>query len=99
MSLFAVHKIAKLRERVEGLLPRITCPVLIMYSTLDRWIAPHSAQFTYDQIGTSDKTLIALHNSGHEVTLDSEWEEVADQTYQFICQRLSAEEIPKQINS
>ena len=87
---------ARLRARIQPLLPRITLPTLIIYSTLDRLIAHNSAQFTYDHIGAADKTLIALHNSGHDVTLDSEWKEVAEQTYQFIRKHLPVEEIPNQ---
>ena len=87
-SLFALHEMIRLRARVQSLLPRITLPTLIIHSTLDRLIARNSAQFTYDHIGASDKTLIPLHNSGHDVTLDSQWEDVAKQTYEFICKRL-----------
>ena len=94
ISLFAVHEIMRLRTRVQRSLPRITSPALIIHSTLDRLIARNSAQFTYDHIGTSDKTLIGLHNSGHDVTLDSEWQEVANQTHQFICKHLPVEDIP-----
>ena len=94
ISLFALHEMMRLRARVQTLLPHITSPTLIIYSTLDRLIARNSAQFTYDHIGASDKTLITLHNSGHDVTLDSQWEEVADQTYEFICKHLPVEDIP-----
>ena len=93
VSLFAVHEMVRLRARVQSLLPRITTPTLIIYSTLDRLIARNSAKFTYDQIGASDKTLMALHNSGHDVTLDSEWEKVADYTYQFIRKHSPVDEI------
>ena len=88
VSLFGVHEIARLRARVQRLLPRILSPVLIVYSTLDRLIAPTSAQFTYDHMGTTEKTLMALHNCGHDVTLDSEWKEVAMKTHEFIRKHL-----------
>lgn len=95
ISLFALHEMIRLRARVQSLLPRITLPTLIIYSTLDRLIARNSAQVTYDHSGASDKTLIPLDNSGHDVTLDSQWKEVAEQTYEFICKHLPVEEIPK----
>ena len=63
----------------------VVAPLLIIYSMLDKWIAPDSAQFTYEHVGTRDKLLFALHNSGRVVTLDSEWEVVAHQTHHFIC--------------
>ena len=98
VSLFAVHEMARLRVWVQALLPRVTCPSLLIYSTLDRLIAHNSAQFTFDHLASSDKTLIALHNSGHDVTLDSEWQKVADQTYQFICSHLPAKEVPQPVS-
>lgn len=95
VSLPAVYEMARLRAHVQHLLPHITtAPTLIIYSTLDRLIARNSAQYTYDHIGTADKALIALRDSGHDLTLDSQWEEVAEQTHQFICKHLPANEIP-----
>jgi carboxylesterase len=93
VSLNAVHEMARLRQRVQAVLPGITCPTLIVHSTLDRLIARNSAQYTHDHLGGSEKTLIALHNSGHNVTLDSEWEAVSTYTYDFIQRRLAAEEV------
>ena len=91
LSLSAVHEVACLRKRVQHLLPNITYPALIIYSILDRLIARDSAQFAYDHLGSADKTLITLHNSGHDVTLDSEWKEVTHQTYQFICKHVTTD--------
>lgn len=89
VSLSAVHEVTRLRKRVQHLLPNTTCPALIIYSKLDRLIARDSAQFAYDHLGSSDKSLITLHNSGHDVTLDSQWKEVAHQTFQFICKQVT----------
>lgn len=94
ISLFALHEMIRLRARVQPLLPRINTPTLIIYSTLDKLIARHSAQFTYDHIGAADKTLITLNYSGHDVTLDSEWRDVAEQTWQFIRKHLPVKEGP-----
>jgi carboxylesterase len=78
------HEVYKLMRAVPGLLPQVTAPALIVHSTGDRSIAPHSAQRTYDRIGSADKALVTLHNSGHNILVDAEWETVASKTYQFI---------------
>ncbi len=88
MSSSALNETARLSAIVRSMLPRVTCPLLIIYSTLDRMIPRDSAQFTYDHVGSRDKTLVKLNNSGHVITLDSEWQTVADQTYQFIQRRI-----------
>lgn len=80
----AAHELLKLTRRVRRMLPQVTCPLLVIHSTLDTAINPHSAQFTYERAGSADKELVTLHNSGHCITVDSEWEAVATKTYEFI---------------
>ena len=81
---FAAHEFLKLLRRVRRLLPHVICPLLIIYSTLDTAIHPNSARLTYERVGSADKELVTLHNSGHCLTVDSEWESVAEKTYEFI---------------
>ena len=84
---FAAHELLKLVRRVRRLLPRVTCPVLVIHSTRDTAIHPDSARRTYKRVGATDKELVTLHNSGHCLTVDSEWERVAEKTYAFIQAR------------
>ena len=80
----AAHELLKLTRQVRRMLPQVTCPLLVIHSTLDTTIHPQSAQFTYERAGSTDKELVTLHNSGHCITVDSEWEAVAEKTNQFI---------------
>jgi carboxylesterase len=84
---FAAHELLKRLRRVRRSLARITCPMLIIHSTLDSAIRPDSARRTYERIGSADKEMVTLHNSGHCITVDSEWESVAERTYEFIQAR------------
>jgi carboxylesterase len=86
----ASHEVTKFIKQVKRLLPRVNCPLLIIYSTEDQTIHPNSAQFTYERVGSPDKELVRLHNSGHVVTVDREWETVAEKTHQFILDHLPA---------
>ena len=88
---FVTHQLLKLSRQVRRLLPQVTCPLLVIHSTLDRTIHPNSAPLTYDRAGSTDKELVTLHNSGHCLTVDSEWESVAEKTYQFIHERAKKE--------
>jgi carboxylesterase len=81
---FAAHELLKLIRLVRRLLPQVTCPTLTIYSILDQAIHPDSARYTHEHVGSSDKELIRLANSGHCLTVDSEWEFVALKTYEFI---------------
>jgi carboxylesterase len=80
----AGHELLKLIRQVRRVLPQVTCPLLIIHSTLDTSIHPTSARRTYEQVGSTDKELVTLHNSGHCITVDSEWELVAKTTHAFI---------------
>ncbi len=78
------HELLKVLREVKRLLPKITCPLLIVHSTLDRDVRSKSARVIYEQSASQDKELVWLHNSGHNIMVDSEWELVAERTYRFI---------------
>ncbi len=84
----AAHEVVKLMRRTRRRLTRVTCPLLIVYSTFDETIHPRSAEFTYHRVRSVDKEIVALENSGHAVTVDSEWHTVAEHTYQFILDHI-----------
>jgi carboxylesterase len=80
----ATHHVLRLTSQVKQRLPRVTCPALVVASRIDRSLHPHSAQYTYDHLGAREKELVQLENSGHVITLDSQWQRVADETIRFI---------------
>jgi carboxylesterase len=88
----AGHELLKLQGQVRQELPRVTCPLLIVHSTLDDQVHPSSPQRLYDQVGSADKELLLLHDSGHALTVDREWEHAAERTYAFIQSRLRSQD-------
>jgi carboxylesterase len=88
---FAAHELLKLIGRSRDLLPELSCPLLVVHSTGDDVIRADSAQYAYERAGSSDKKLVKLHDSGHVLTVDREWETVAEETYRFIQAHVSAE--------
>lgn len=83
----AAHETMKLISEVKRVLPEVACPLLILYSRGDPTIHPQSAQLVYDRVRATDKAIIALQASGHVITIDCEWRQVAAETYRFIQQR------------
>lgn len=83
---FAAHELLKLMRNTRHLLPQVTCPLLIIHSVLDRATPPASAHFTFERVGSVHKEIVTLQNSGHCLTVDSEWETVAEKSYQFFQQ-------------
>lgn len=80
----AAAQLHALQREVRKRLPRITQPVLIMQGRLDQTINPQSSQMIYDLIGSREKKMIWLEESGHVVLLDREFERVAQISYEFI---------------
>ncbi|MBC8447025.1 MAG: alpha/beta fold hydrolase [Chloroflexi bacterium] len=80
----AAHELLKLQRVVRRLLPAVKQPLLIIQSTGDTTIDPRCGQIIYGEAGSTDRELVWLHNSGHCITVDGEWESVAEKTYEFI---------------
>jgi carboxylesterase len=87
---FAAHELLKLIHHVRELLPEVTCPLLIVHSAGDETIRADSARYAYRRAGSSDRELLTLHNSGHVITVDSEWRTVAEKTFHFVQARVPA---------
>lgn len=85
----AAHELLKLQRVVRRLLRAVKQPLLIIQSTGDTSIDPLCGQILCDEAASTGKELVTLHNSGHCVTVDSEWEFVAERTYQFIQEHIS----------
>lgn len=84
LPLHAAHEIMRLSKEVRRSLDQVNCPVLIVQGALDPAIAPDCAQIVNDGVSSKEKEVLLLNNSGHLVTIDSEWETVAETTYLFI---------------
>jgi carboxylesterase len=67
------------------LLPSITVPTLVMQSIREHTVEPESAQFIYNNLGSSDKKLVWLKKSGHIITLDAERELVFEEIGRFLA--------------
>jgi carboxylesterase len=82
--IISVHNLFKLIRYVKANLKYIEKPVLVMQSYGDRTVSPMSANIIYNNIGSKDKSIIYLRNSGHVITCDKEKEQVFEEVYSFI---------------
>lgn len=90
ISLHAVREVRALGKVVEGSLPKVTTPTLIVHSRQDRVIQPRSAEIAFESIGSANKRLVWFERSGHEMFLDSEREAVATTIAAFLAEVMSA---------
>lgn len=78
-----------LQRRVNRALPRIRQPIHIFQGRLDNWLSPQAAQLVHDGVASTDKTLVWLEHSGHNLLVDGERESVWAQSYDWMV-RVSA---------
>jgi carboxylesterase len=83
----AGHELLKLIRQVEKMLPGVLCPALLIQSAKDPVIRSDSVRIIFQHIGSNDKQIMMLHNSGHRLTIDADWGKVAEKTYEFIAAR------------
>jgi carboxylesterase len=80
----AYFELLKFIRVVRAYLPKIHCPILVVYSTKDSIIHPKSADNVLGDVSSTQKDLLTLHKSGHVITLDAEWKQVAEKTVDFV---------------
>jgi carboxylesterase len=84
LPLWGVGEISFLQRHVRRDLPRIHQPLLIFQGRRDTNLDPGAAEIVHDRAGSTDKTLIWLENSGHNVLADGEREKVWEASYRWI---------------
>lgn len=89
--LWGASEVYLLQRRVLKLLPRVGQPVLIFQGRRDKHLDPQSAQIVHERVASTDKTLVWLENSGHNVLADGEREALWARSYDWMLARLPAE--------
>ena len=79
----AIRQVHLLTDHVRQILPAVTAPALVLMSRDDRSVKFESAEIVMDEIGSQDKTLITLTESGHNPLIDREREYVYAETARF----------------
>lgn len=78
------NEVLKMQRAMRHLLGRVRIPAIIFYSTRDAILDPAAPRITLNELGSQDKELVILHNSGHCMTVDREREAIFARTYGFI---------------
>lgn len=81
----ALRQLYALAAVTRDLLPRITCPTLVMQSREDHLVQPKNARRIVRELGSSRIELQWLDNSYHVATLDHDKDLIAARTAAFIA--------------
>lgn len=65
-------------------LSRVTCPVLLLRSTVDHVVDPSSARVILASVGSTDVDEVELENSYHVATLDNDAQQIFESSVSFI---------------
>jgi carboxylesterase len=84
MPLAALERGLELVRRVRDGLSEVRCPTLLIYGDHDSIVDKANGPYALEHIGTSDKRLLALADSAHEVTLDYDRERIMVEVFDFI---------------
>ncbi len=87
LPMWGAGEVYRLQRRVRRALPRIRQPILIFQGRRDAQLPPTAAQRVYDGVGSTDKRLVWLENSGHNLLADGERETVWAQSYGWMMER------------
>ncbi|MDD4954811.1 MAG: alpha/beta fold hydrolase [Candidatus Omnitrophica bacterium] len=81
-SLYQHHRFCKVVKRQ---LRAVKTPILILHAKEDDMTSLKNAKYVFNNIGSSDKTLIVLENSYHMITIDNDKERVAGEAIKFMA--------------
>jgi carboxylesterase len=89
VPLWGAAEVYLLQRRVVRSLPHIRQPLLIFQGRRDAELDPQAAHILYDRVGSSDKTLVWLEHSGHNLLADGERESVWGTSHAWMTERAS----------
>ena len=84
MPVPAFRQVVQLMQLTDLLLPRLTCPLLVMQSLEDHWVTPDHATHLLHKAGSRDKQILWLRNSYHTATLDYDLPLIGRAAVEFI---------------
>lgn len=79
-----IIQLCELLEVMRQSLSKITVPVLLMHSRQDGSLSPENMPRIYEALGTTDKSMFWLEESGHVVTRDLKREKVFNAALEFV---------------
>lgn len=93
IPLRAALSLIELSDQVRPMLPEVVQPTVVIHSRRDHTCPfEKNVGFVMDRLGSAQKRAVALEESYHVITVDSEKDRVAQETLEFISQFRNAAE-------
>ncbi|MCA1224305.1 alpha/beta hydrolase [Streptomyces sp. 8L] len=85
VPLHAAHSMRRLFALVDGSLPRVTQPLLLLRSRQDHVVPPWDAQRVLSRVSSTDVREVVLEQSYHVATLDHDAERIFEEAAAFVA--------------
>jgi len=80
----AIAQLDLLLAQMRATLPQVTAPVLLMHSRQDTSVDPQNMSSIYNNLGSQDKEMLWIENSGHVITREPERQRVFQAALDFV---------------
>ncbi|MEU3598154.1 alpha/beta fold hydrolase [Streptomyces sp. NPDC006798] len=80
----AAYSLRQFTRLVDGELPQVTQPLLLMHSATDHVVNPADSARILARVSSTDVTEVVLEQSYHVATLDHDAEQIFDRSHAFI---------------
>jgi carboxylesterase len=80
----SILEVRDLLVEMRRALPQVSTPVLLAHSRQDESVPPQNAQQIFEHLGSSDKQILWVENSGHVIIREPERERVFEAAQTFI---------------
>lgn len=84
IPVWGAAELYRFQRQVVKVLGRIGQPILIFQGRHDHQVPPEAAQIVYDKVASTDKTLVWMEHSGHNLLVDGEREIVWARCYEWM---------------
>ncbi|MEU6733138.1 alpha/beta fold hydrolase [Streptomyces physcomitrii] len=85
VPLHAAYSLRRFTQRLDGELPQVTQPLLLMHSTADHVVSPADSARILSRVSSTDVTEILLEHSYHVATLDHDADRIFEESYAFFA--------------
>jgi carboxylesterase len=85
VPLHAAHSMRNFYRMVDGELPQVTQPMLLLHSPQDHVVPPVDSARILSRVSSTDVTEILLEQSYHVATLDHDADRIFEESYAFIA--------------
>lgn len=84
MPLHAAHSLRNFLRLVDGELPQVTQPLLLLHSPRDHVVPPVDSERVLGRVSSTDVTEILLEQSHHVATLDHDADRIFEESHAFV---------------